>query len=353
MRAPKTLRSAGAGFMSALANLHGLLGYPLRIRSGVGHKTKLVLGILPFILVLAGYFWISNQRHAENPKDKLAPNVEQFIEGFKSVWEPRISGYETTTVREGETAADVAKRMSGSIDFVSSIKADPPLEDIMTGENRALKTGEEVKAPVTQRRIVADTKASLTRLSVGLGIAVLLSVSIGLLAGCYSHFGATTSMIVTGLAKIPPLAILPIIFILAGAGEESKIAIIVIGVAPTMTLDIMQRVLSVPRQLIVKAYTLGATSFEIAVDVILPMVWPQVINSLRLALGPAWVFLIAAEAISSNAGLGYRIFVVQRQLGMNVILIYVVWIMLIGLAMDKTLLVLLKRAFGWSEEARQ
>ncbi|NNE90140.1 MAG: ABC transporter permease, partial [Verrucomicrobiales bacterium] len=66
-------------------------------------------------------------------------------------------------------------------------------------------------------------------------------------------------------------------------------------------------------------------------------------------LGPAWVFLIASEAIAANAGLGYRIFVVQRQLGMNIILLYVALIMVIGLIIDGLMRWFIKSRYRWSE----
>ncbi len=65
---------------------------------------------------------------------------------------------------------------------------------------------------------------------------------------------------------------------------------------------------------------------------VLPQIWPRLIDSLRLTLGSAWLFLIAAEAIASTEGLGYRIFLVRRYLAMDVILPYVVWITLLAVA---------------------
>ena len=70
------------------------------------------------------------------------------------------------------------------------------------------------------------------------------------------------------------------------------------------------------------------------VRVVLPQSWPRLIDSLRLTLGSAWLFLIAAEAIASTEGLGYRIFLVRRYLAMDVILPYVVWITLLAFFMD-------------------
>jgi NitT/TauT family transport system permease protein len=88
------------------------------------------------------------------------------------------------------------------------------------------------------------------------------------------------------------------------------------------------------------------------VRVILPQLWPRLIDALRLTLGSAWLFLIAAEAIASTEGLGYRIFLVRRYLAMDVILPYVLWITLLAFAMDFGLKVLRAKVFPWAEPAR-
>ena len=83
-----------------------------------------------------------------------------------------------------------------------------------------------------------------------------------------------------------------------------------------------------------KAETLGASSLGIALRVALPQVMPRLIQAIRLSLGPAWLFLIAAEAIASESGLGYRIFLVRRYMAMDMILTYVLWITLLAFLMD-------------------
>ena len=75
---------------------------------------------------------------------------------------------------------------------------------------------------------------------------------------------------------------------------------------------------------------------------------PRLLPALRLALGPAWVFLISAEAVASDIGLGYRIFLVRRYLSMDVIIPYVAWIALLAILMDLALNVVSRRAFPWA-----
>lgn len=194
-----------------------------------------------------------------------------------------------------------------------------------------------------------DTSASLFRLLTGLGIAAALTLLIGLVVGMLPVARAALAPVIDVVSMVPPLALLPILFITLGLGEVSKITLIVIGVMPVMVRDLAGRVLELPREQIVKAQTLGASSWQVAIRVVLPQALPRLITSFRLQLGPAWLFLIAAEAISAEAGLGYRIFLVRRFLAMDVIFPYVVWITFLAVVMSWGLERLRARAFPWVE----
>ncbi len=386
-----------------------------RIRSQMPGTLANVLGIAPFILLLSVYFYLSHQRLQENPKDRLMPGPAQFLDGWRTVWNPRESGMLDYTVQPGDTCESVARRISSNATFAARIRQDVvpignPPRTILPGERlrftrraapdpnalpgfddepedeeteytvvegdtveslaarflgeepdfkdikpipgtfpRDLVPGEVIRVPLTERRLVVDIRASLWRLAQGLGAGVLISLVLGVSMGAFTPVDKTLFGIVAGLAKIPPLAILPIIFIFQGTGESAKVLIIALGIAPTMTLDILLRTKEFPRELIIKAYTLGASTLEIVFKVIVPAIWPQVLNAIRLVLGPAWVYLIASEAIASEAGLGYRIFIVQRQLGMNIILLYVVIIMTLGLLMDTALRWFVSWRYKWAE----
>lgn len=200
--------------------------------------------------------------------------------------------------------------------------------------------------------MLADTLSSLWRLWIGLGIATLTALVLGLLTGILPLARALLAPFVAVVSMVPPLALLPILFIVLGLGETSKIALIVIGVTPILTRDLTLAAQALPREQIVKAETLSASTWLIAIRVVLPQILPRLIDSLRLQLGPAFLFLIAAEAISAESGLGYRIFLVRRYLSMDVIFPYVVWITLLAVVMDVALTQLRKRVFPWSELER-
>ncbi|MDU6726638.1 MAG: ABC transporter permease subunit, partial [Bradyrhizobium sp.] len=160
--------------------------------------------------------------------------------------------------------------------------------------------------------------------------------------------GAGFGTLVAVLSMIPPMAVLPVLFIVFGLGELSKVVLIIIGVTPTLVRDLSLEVQNMPREQLIKAQTLGASTWQVAIRVVLPQIMPRLIQGLRLMIGPAFLFLISAEAIASDVGLGYRIFLVRRYLSMDVILPYVVWITLLAYIFDYALIWFGQRAFPWA-----
>ena len=192
-----------------------------------------------------------------------------------------------------------------------------------------------------------DTAASLRRLLTGVAISMSIGLTVGVITGLIPYVQRTLSPLVKVLSMIPPLAVLPILFIALGVDELSKIVLIVFGIAPFITRDVQQRVEELPAELLIKAQTLGASTWQLILRIVLPQVVPRLLDATRLALGAAWLFLIAAEAIAATEGLGYRIFLVRRFLDMDVILPYVAWITLLAFALDLALRLINRVVFPW------
>lgn len=102
-----------------------------------------------------------------------------------------------------------------------------------------------------------------------------------------------------------------------------------------------------PREQLIKAQTLGAGTWLTLWYVVLPQILPRLFDAVRLSLGAAWLFLIAAEAIASTEGLGYRIFLMRRYLAMDLILPYVAWVTGLAWFLDYALRALNRRLFPW------
>lgn len=263
-----------------------------------GRVTALCIGLLPFMLMVLVYAIASDIRLDANPNDKLLPGLQSFI------------------------------------DAISRLATEP-----------SRRSGEIL--------LWADTASSLTRLFLGMGVAALLGLAVGLVTGMLPWVRAGFAPFVRVLSMIPPLALLPILFIVFGLGEMSKVVLIIFGISPFIMRDIQARVEELPAEQLVKAQTLSANSWQIMVRVVLPQVFPRLLDALRLSLGAAWLFLIAAEAIASTDGLGYRIFLVRRYLAMDVILPYVAWITLLAYLTDLSLRQLSRLFFPWFHPARE
>ncbi len=192
-----------------------------------------------------------------------------------------------------------------------------------------------------------DTLASLTRLFMGLAAATILGLVLGVATGIIPYLRAGLSPFIAVVSMIPPMAILPILFIVFGLEELSKVVLIVIGIAPFLIRDLALRVGEMPSELLIKAQTLGASTWQIVLRVVLPQIAPRLADAIRLSLGPAWLFLISAEAIAATDGLGYRIFLMRRYLAMDVILPYVAWITVLAFVMDWALRLFNRRFFPW------
>ncbi len=252
----------------------------------------LFLGLLPFVLLLVLYVVSSDARLELNPNDKLLPGFGQIGDA--------LSRY----------ALEPSKR---------------------TGDYMFWQ----------------DTASSLSRLGKGIAIAAVLGLVIGMVAGALPLFAAWMSPLLTVISLIPPLAVLPILFIVFGLGELSKVALIAIGITPFIARDIVGRTREIPAEQLVKAQTLGANTSQIMIRVILPQVLPKLIDAVRLSLGAGWLFLISSEAIAATDGLGYRIFLVRRYMAMDVILPYVAWITFLAFLIDLGLKELNRRLFPW------
>jgi NitT/TauT family transport system permease protein len=201
--------------------------------------------------------------------------------------------------------------------------------------------------------LLNDTIASLKRLMVGVGCAAAVGLMVGLNVGLFPGLRVLLLPAITFVSIIPPLALLPILFIVFGVDELSKIVLIFIGVAPAITRDLYLTTSQIPTEQITKALTLGASTLGVVYQVILPQILPRLIEAVRLSLGAAWLFLIASEAIASTEGLGYRIFLVRRYLSMDVIIPYALWITFLGFLVDYALRVLLRHAYPWYSGGRQ
>jgi len=272
-----------------------------------GRPRRMWTQSMSWVLFLVGIFTytqFSIVRHKENPEDRVVPSGAQLWQGIKaSVLEP-------------------------------------------AEEDDVLDPGASTYQRVTHSMLWKDTVSSSRRFFIAIAL-LIPAILIGLHMAIFPYAEAFFLRFVLFFDKIVALSLLPILFIVFGIDEWSKIMLMVIGVGPTLMLDTYNIAKGVPREQVVKAFTLKSTNLDVAYRVVLKQIMPQVINSVRLNLKPLALFLFAGEMIASTDGLAYRIAIMRRHMGMDIIIPYLLWVAVLLFGMDTLLRVANRRLHPW------
>lgn len=264
------------------------------IRRPLEPRTRWILGAISLVVIVGAYTALAAHQKSINPSDTTIPSWPQLYEGLTQ----------------------------------------------LAGIDR--RTGE--------RWIVVDSLATGTRYFAGLGLAVLSGVLSGLYMGTYTQIEALLMPPLSAFAKVVPTAAMAVFFVLVGLDLEMYVTMIVFGVAPALAISVHLAARSIPQELVDKAYTLGASHAEVVWGVVFPAILPKVLDAIRLAIGPALVYLIAAEMLVGDEGFGYRIRLLQRRLDMNVVYLYIGFLAAFGFVMDHGLRLLSAWWCPWAED---
>jgi NitT/TauT family transport system permease protein len=280
----------------------------LLIHAKPSRTATILLSWVLFAAGIASYLYVASARHRENPEDRVTPTLAQMARGM----------------------------------YEAALK---PAEDDQNAPVEGSFAGRLVHSMLWK-----DTAATGRRFLYSMAL-LLPAVILGLHMGLFPYIGVFFLRFILFFDKIIALSLLPILFIAFGIDELSKIMLIVIGVTPTIILDTFNLTRAVPREQLVKAFTLGAADFDVAYRVVLKQVWPRVLNSIRLNLKAVMLFLFAGEMIASSDGLAYRIALLRRHMGMDVIIPYVLWIALLLFLVDLTMRWINRALHPWFREA--
>lgn len=260
------------------------------IRKSISQKASLAFMVGAVAIITIGYSWLSYRQKCFNPNDTTMPNLTQFIDGLKFVVTPLPNG------------------------------------EILLWD---------------------DLKATYFRHFSGVIVGVCLALVIGILMGCWPAIESIFRLPIAFLAKIPPTATIAVYFILFGTDMEMFVAMIAFGIFPTLAQSVYLSVKEVPDDAVYKAYTLGASNAELVWNVIFPTILPRFIEAIRMATGPAMVFLIAAEWMVSDVGVGYRLRIQSRLLNMNIVYVYLIVLCLTTYLIDWTIKLVKTKVCPW------
>lgn len=199
--------------------------------------------------------------------------------------------------------------------------------------------------------LLENAGASLYVIVTGWALAVAAGVPTGILMGSFKAVEALIEPVIDFVRYLPVSALIPLLILYIGIGTSEKIAVIFIGTFFQLVLLVADVAAHVPREQIDVSYTLGASRAQVIRRVLLPATLPGVMDTLRITMGWAWTYLVVAELVSADRGLGYLILNSMRGLFTDRIFVGLFAIGGLGLGFDLLFKWLHRLLLPWSPKA--
>ena len=187
----------------------------------------------------------------------------------------------------------------------------------------------------TQRGFSEDVLISIYRVWGAFLLSAALALPLGILMSTYRVVGATVEPVVDFIRYLPVPALVPLLIIWFGIGEASKIAVLWMGTFFQLVLLIADDTKRIPREYIETGLTLGARPAAIMRDIVIPAMLPSTVDNLRITLGWCWTYLIIAEIVAANSGIGHVIWSMRRFVKTPEVMAGILVIGIIGLLTDQ------------------
>ena len=204
------------------------------------------------------------------------------------------------------------------------------------------------KARESLDTLTGDLKISFQRVLIAFLLAAIVGVPLGLFIGAFHWFESILQPVTEFVRYIPVPALIPLLIVLFGIDEAPKVMLIFIGTVLQLILMTSDEIRRVPMDLLQVCYTLGGKASEVVSKVMLPAALPGIFDALRLCNGWAWTWLIVAELVAANEGMGYRIVKYQRFLDTERIFVYLIVLGLVGLLIDLLFRLMNRHFFRWA-----
>lgn len=178
-------------------------------------------------------------------------------------------------------------------------------------------------------------------------LAAAMAIPIGILMSSYRIVGAALEPTIDFIRYLPVPALVPLSIIWFGVGENTKIFLLWLGTFFQLVLLVADDMRRVPHEYVEIAFTLGAKPRRVLTDVALRAMGPSLVDNLRITLGWCWTYLIIAEIVAADSGLGFVIWSARRYVKTPEVMAGVVAIGVIGLVTDQLLRILHRRMFRY------
>lgn len=175
---------------------------------------------------------------------------------------------------------------------------------------------------------------SLTEIYLGFFLSSLIAVPIGIFMGGFRIVASAIEPLVNFMRYLPVTSLIPLLILWIGIGLEEKVAVIFLGTFFQQIVMVADVAKGVQADLFNVSYTLGASKGQVVTRVLVPATLPGVLDTLRVTMGWAWTFLVVAELVAADSGLGYMILQSMRGLDPAGIFVGIFVIGFLGLLTD-------------------
>ncbi len=186
-------------------------------------------------------------------------------------------------------------------------------------------------------QLLANTTISLERLFFGFLLGAIPALIIGLTMGLYRPIRALVEPLIQGTYPIPKSAILPLILLIFGLGEPSKIVMVAIGVFYPVVINTVSGVMQIPKIYLDVGHNFGANRWNMFTTIALPGALPFIMTGIKLGAGLGLILIAIAEMIGAQSGLGYMIWNAWQILSVNTMYVGLIMIALVGFALTAIL----------------
>ena len=245
----------------------------LEIRGRVPKKAAIVLGLLPILMLLASWWYLT-----------------------RGAYEERVIGY-----------------------------------NILPSPAEVVRSVPEL---FQRRELMQNTLVSLKRIAMGFTVALLVVVPVGILMGAFGSVSAFLSPLTTASGYIPIATLVPLMMSWFGTDEKMKIIFLALAFAISLLPMVIKAIDNVPDVYLRTAHTLGATRWQAVRKVLIPVALPDIWHGMRLSFGVGWTYLVLAEVVVLSDGLGFLVSMSQRRGPREHIYLVIIVITLIAWAAD-------------------
>ena len=190
---------------------------------------------------------------------------------------------------------------------------------------------------LVDQSFLEDIWISVARVWGAFLMSAIMAIPIGIWMSSYRIVGMLMEPIVDFIRYLPVPALVPLLIIWFGIGESSKIAVLWMGTFFQLVLLIADDTKRVPKEYIETGFTVGARPRQITWDIVLRSMLPKIVDNLRITLGWCWTYIIIAEIVASNAGIGHAIWLARRFVKTPEVMAGILTVGVIGLLTDQAI----------------